>query len=85
MSLINSLKTQFGYSSLDWWYELPRRFLGVMIAMLFWCKKYQKTWFQTLDFIAPCVPTGLMFGRFGNLLVESYMVVRLQIRTIHLE
>ena len=41
-------------------------FLGVMIAMLFWCKKYQKTWFQTLDFIAPCVPTGLMFGRIGN-------------------
>ena len=41
-------------------------FLGVMIAMLFWCKKYQKTWVQTLDFIAPCVPTGLMFGRFGN-------------------
>ncbi len=24
------------------------------------------TWFQTLDFIAPCVPTGLMFGRIGN-------------------
>jgi prolipoprotein diacylglyceryl transferase len=23
-------------------------------------------WFQTLDFIAPCVPTGLMFGRIGN-------------------
>lgn len=41
-------------------------FLGVIIAMLFWCKKYQKTWFETLDFIAPCVPTGLMFGRFGN-------------------
>ncbi|MGE8607388.1 MAG: prolipoprotein diacylglyceryl transferase, partial [Acinetobacter baumannii] len=41
-------------------------FLGVMIAMLFWCKKYQKTWFQTLDFVAPCVPTGLMFGRIGN-------------------
>ena len=41
-------------------------FLGVMIAMLFWCKKYQMTWFQTLDFIAPCVPTGLMFGRIGN-------------------
>ncbi|MBD1219723.1 prolipoprotein diacylglyceryl transferase [Acinetobacter seifertii] len=60
-------------------------FLGVMIAMLFWCKKYQKTWFQTLDFIAPCVPTGLMFGRFGNFMVESYMVVRLQIRTIHLD
>ena len=41
-------------------------FLGVMIAMLLWCKKYKMTWFQTLDFIAPCVPTGLMFGRIGN-------------------
>jgi phosphatidylglycerol---prolipoprotein diacylglyceryl transferase len=41
-------------------------FLGVMLAMLFWCKKYKMTWFQTLDFIAPCVPTGLMFGRIGN-------------------
>ena len=41
-------------------------FLGVMLAMLLWCRKYQKTWFQTLDFIAPCVPTGLMFGRIGN-------------------
>ena len=41
-------------------------FLGVISAMLFWCKKYQITWFQTLDFIAPCVPTGLMFGRIGN-------------------
>ena len=41
-------------------------FLGVILAMLFWCKKYKMTWFQTLDFIAPCVPTGLMFGRIGN-------------------
>lgn len=41
-------------------------FLGVMVAMLFWCRKYQKSTFETLDFIAPCVPTGLMFGRIGN-------------------
>jgi Prolipoprotein diacylglyceryltransferase len=34
--------------------------------MLWWCKKYKMAWFQTLDFIAPCVPTGLMFGRIGN-------------------
>ena len=38
-------------------------FIGVMVAMLLWCKKYQKTWFQTMDFVAP---TGLMFGRIGN-------------------
>jgi phosphatidylglycerol:prolipoprotein diacylglycerol transferase len=41
-------------------------FIGVVLAMLFWCRKYQKSWFETLDFIAPCVPTGLMFGRIGN-------------------
>ncbi|MCF9046930.1 prolipoprotein diacylglyceryl transferase [Acinetobacter nectaris] len=41
-------------------------FIGVMIAMILWCHKYKKTWFQTMDFIAPCVPTGLMFGRIGN-------------------
>ena len=46
--------------------SFPGGFLGVMRAMLLWCRKYQKTWFQTLDFIAPCVPTGLMFGRIGN-------------------
>ncbi|ENV35211.1 prolipoprotein diacylglyceryl transferase [Acinetobacter gerneri] len=41
-------------------------FIGVMLAMILWCRKYKKTWFQTMDFIAPCVPTGLMFGRIGN-------------------
>ncbi len=41
-------------------------FLGVAVAMLFWCKKYQKSWFETLDFVVPCVPLGLMFGRIGN-------------------
>lgn len=41
-------------------------FLGVVFAMIFFARKYNKTAFQTLDFIAPCVPTGLMFGRIGN-------------------
>lgn len=41
-------------------------FLGVMLAMVLFARKYQKTPFQTLDFIAPCVPTGLFFGRIGN-------------------
>ena len=41
-------------------------FLGVIVAMVFFARKYKKTAFQTLDFIAPCVPTGLMFGRIGN-------------------
>lgn len=41
-------------------------FLGVMAGMWFFAHKYNKTPFQTLDFIAPCVPTGLLFGRLGN-------------------
>lgn len=41
-------------------------FIGVMLAMWYFAKKYKKTPFQTLDFIAPFVPTGLMFGRIGN-------------------
>ncbi|AXI01541.1 prolipoprotein diacylglyceryl transferase [Aquirhabdus parva] len=41
-------------------------FIGVMLAMVLFARKYGKTAFQTLDFIAPCVPTGLMFGRLGN-------------------
>lgn len=41
-------------------------FIGVMLAMAFICRKFEKTPFQVLDFIAPCVPTGLMSGRIGN-------------------
>lgn len=41
-------------------------FVGVLIAMWFFAKKYQKSAFTVLDFIAPCVPTGLLFGRIGN-------------------
>lgn len=41
-------------------------FLGVMFAMIFFAFKYKKSAFETFDFIVPCVPTGLMFGRIGN-------------------
>lgn len=41
-------------------------FIGVMIAMWYVARKYKKSPFETLDFIAPCVPTGLFFGRIGN-------------------
>lgn len=41
-------------------------FVGVLIAMLFFAKKYKKAPLAVLDFIAPCVPTGLLFGRLGN-------------------
>lgn len=41
-------------------------FVGVMVAMFFFAKKYKKHPFDVLDFLAPCVPTGLLFGRLGN-------------------
>lgn len=41
-------------------------FLGVLAAMLFFARKYQKSFMQVMDFVAPCVPLGLMSGRIGN-------------------
>ena len=41
-------------------------FIGVLIAMLAFNKKYKFSFFQTTDFIAPLVPLGLGFGRIGN-------------------
>lgn len=40
--------------------------IGVILAMIFFAYKYKKTAFEVLDFVAPCVPTGLLFGRLGN-------------------
>lgn len=41
-------------------------FIGVMVAMWWFARKYHKAPFTVLDFIAPFVPTGLLFGRIGN-------------------
>ncbi len=41
-------------------------FIGVLLAMLYFARKYKLAPFTVLDFIAPCVPTGLLFGRIGN-------------------
>ena len=41
-------------------------FLGVLVAMLLFGKKTNRTFFQVTDFIAPLVPTGLAAGRLGN-------------------
>jgi phosphatidylglycerol---prolipoprotein diacylglyceryl transferase len=41
-------------------------FLGVLLAMFWSAKKYQKTFFEITDFIAPLIPFGLAFGRLGN-------------------
>ncbi|MBU2706301.1 prolipoprotein diacylglyceryl transferase [Zooshikella marina] len=40
--------------------------LGVLIAMYFYGKKINKSFFQMTDFIAPMVPLGLAAGRVGN-------------------
>jgi phosphatidylglycerol:prolipoprotein diacylglycerol transferase len=41
-------------------------FLGVLIAMVFFSRKYQKSWMNIMDFVAPLVPIGLGAGRMGN-------------------
>lgn len=41
-------------------------FLGVLIMSLYWAQKNKKDYIELTDFIAPCVPLGLFFGRIGN-------------------
>jgi phosphatidylglycerol:prolipoprotein diacylglycerol transferase len=41
-------------------------FLGVLLGMALFNRKYNKTFFATMDFVAPLVPLGLGFGRLGN-------------------
>ena len=40
--------------------------LGVMAAMWWFAKTRHRPFFQVMDFVAPCVPTGLAAGRIGN-------------------
>jgi phosphatidylglycerol:prolipoprotein diacylglycerol transferase len=40
--------------------------IGVMVAMWLHGRRYQRSFFQTTDFIAPLVPIGLGAGRIGN-------------------
>ncbi len=41
-------------------------FIGVGLAMWYFARKYKKNLFSVLDFIIPCVPTGLLSGRLAN-------------------
>ena len=41
-------------------------FLGVLVAMWWFGRRTQRTFWQVTDFIAPLVPTGLAAGRMGN-------------------
>lgn len=40
--------------------------IGVLVAMWFYGRKTQRTFFQVTDFIAPLIPVGLFTGRIGN-------------------
>ncbi|RYF60861.1 MAG: prolipoprotein diacylglyceryl transferase [Comamonadaceae bacterium] len=40
--------------------------VGVIAAMVWFARSRKKPVWQVLDFIAPCVPTGLAAGRIGN-------------------
>lgn len=40
--------------------------LGVLIAALWWARKHRQHFFDVVDFVAPLIPLGLGFGRFGN-------------------
>lgn len=40
--------------------------IGVIIAVLLYCRKKKKAFFEVMDFIAPLVTIGLGAGRLGN-------------------
>ena len=40
--------------------------LGVVVAMVWFARTRQRSFLQVMDFVAPCVPTGLAAGRVGN-------------------
>ena len=40
--------------------------IGVLLALAWFARKTGRTFLQVGDFVAPLVPTGLMFGRIGN-------------------
>jgi phosphatidylglycerol---prolipoprotein diacylglyceryl transferase len=40
--------------------------LGVIIALLFLCRRRSYSFLPLMDYVAPCVPLGLFCGRMGN-------------------
>ncbi len=42
--------------------------IGVLLAMVWFARSRGRPWLQVMDFVAPCVPTGLAAGRVGNFL-----------------
>ena len=45
--------------------------LGVIVAMLLYSKKLKQPFLRIMDFVAPMVPTGLLFGRLGNFIGQE--------------
>ena len=45
--------------------------LGVLLAMWYFARKTEKTFFIVADFIAPWVPIGLGLGRLGNFINQE--------------
>ncbi|MDG4554214.1 MAG: prolipoprotein diacylglyceryl transferase [Candidatus Competibacter sp.] len=41
-------------------------FIGVLLAMALFARKYQKGFWPTIDFIAPLIAPGILCGRIGN-------------------
>ncbi|PIE82919.1 MAG: prolipoprotein diacylglyceryl transferase [Candidatus Contendobacter odensis] len=41
-------------------------FIGVLVAMLIFARKHHKRFWVTVDFIAPLIAPGILFGRIGN-------------------
>ncbi len=42
--------------------------IGVLLAMVWFARSRSRPFLQVMDFVAPCVPTGLAAGRLGNFL-----------------
>jgi phosphatidylglycerol---prolipoprotein diacylglyceryl transferase len=40
--------------------------IGVLLALGWLARRQQRSWWQTIDFVAPLVPIGLAAGRLGN-------------------
>lgn len=40
--------------------------IGVLIAIIFYARKYKQSFFTVTDFMAPIIPIGIMCGRLGN-------------------
>lgn len=41
-------------------------FLGVLLAMALFAHKHSRGFWETIDFIAPLIAPGILFGRIGN-------------------